>query len=145
MDAPITLTQRELLSLSPEVRSQVREATTTRRFPNKEGNTIQNNLETQEEDNYDTQQDPRTFTDIVPTFAVENAHHRTPPDGSIIVPDPIETYYKSLRPGELPDPDRLIVAIESGAVRSIFALIDNSQKKECILDPGCQIVAMSEA
>ncbi|KAJ7051827.1 hypothetical protein C8F01DRAFT_937200, partial [Mycena amicta] len=31
MDAPITLTQRELLSLSPEVRAQVRDATTSRR------------------------------------------------------------------------------------------------------------------
>ena len=30
MDAPITITQRELLSLSPEVRSQVRDITTTR-------------------------------------------------------------------------------------------------------------------
>src|SRR5271163_5115927 len=145
MDAPITLTQRELLSLSPEVRSQVREATTTRRLPNKEGNTMQNYLDTEEEDDYGSQQIPRTIPDTVPTFAVENAHHRTPPYVSIIVADPIETYYKSLRPGELPDPDRLVVAIESGAVRSIFALIDNSQKKECILDPGCQIVAMSEA
>ncbi|KAF7314134.1 hypothetical protein HMN09_00572600 [Mycena chlorophos] len=31
MDAPVTLTQRELLSLSPEVRAQVRDATTSRR------------------------------------------------------------------------------------------------------------------
>src|SRR5271155_4042312 len=35
--------------------------------------------------------------------------------------------------------------MESGAVRSVFATIDHSQKKECILDPGCQIIAMSEA
>ena len=34
MEASVTITQRELLSLSPEVRSQVREATTTRRIPN---------------------------------------------------------------------------------------------------------------
>ena len=60
------------------------------------------------------------------------------------MPDPIETYYKSLPPGQHPDPDKLIVAMESCAVRSIFALVDNSQKRECILDPGCQIIAMSE-
>jgi hypothetical protein len=35
--------------------------------------------------------------------------------------------------------------MESGAVHSVFSLIDNSQKKECILDPGCQIIAMSES
>ena len=34
MEAPITITHRELLLLSPEVRSQVREVTTTRRVPN---------------------------------------------------------------------------------------------------------------
>ena len=33
MNSQITLTQRELLSLSPEVRSQVREATSNRRVP----------------------------------------------------------------------------------------------------------------
>ena len=145
MDAPITVTQRELLSLSPEIRSQVREATTTRRFPNKDGNTAQHYLDYQEDDDYETQHLLNTVTEIIPTFAIENAHHRTPPTGSIVVPDPIETYYRSLRPGETPDPDRLVVAIESGAVRSVFATIDHSQKKECILDPGCQIVAMSEA
>ena len=34
--------------------------------------------------------------------------------------------------------------MESCAVHSIFALVNNSQQKECILDPGCQIVSMSE-
>ena len=33
MNSQITLTQRELLSLSPEVRSQVREATSNQRVP----------------------------------------------------------------------------------------------------------------
>ena len=32
MEAPITITQHELLSLSPEVRGQLREVTTTRRM-----------------------------------------------------------------------------------------------------------------
>jgi len=137
METPITITQRELLSLSPEVRSQVRESTTTRRIPNNSA-TAQNYLQADEEDFELT-------PESVPTFAVQNAHHRTPPTGSIVVPDPYETYYRSLKPGEEPDPDRLIVAMESGAVRSIFSLIDSSQKKECILDPGCQIVAMSES
>ena len=35
MEAPITITQCELLSLSSEVRSQVRDATTTKQVPNK--------------------------------------------------------------------------------------------------------------
>ncbi len=55
-----------------------------------------------------------------------------------------EQYYRSLRPGEKPDPQRLVVARESAALRSIFPIVDNSLKVECILDPGSQIIAMSE-
>ena len=71
-------------------------------------------------------------------------HYRTPPEGSIVIEDPIKTYYRSLEPGEIPDSNQLVVAMESSAVRSVYALVDTAQKKECILDPGCQIVAMSE-
>ena len=143
MDTPVTLTQRELLSLSPEVRSQVREATTTRRFPNKDGNTAQNYFDMDSED-YDTPPVLTALTEIVPHFAIEHSNHRTPPPGSVIVKDHIEEYYKSLGDGEEPDPNRLLVATESGSIRAVFALIDNAQKTECILDPGCQIIAMAE-
>jgi hypothetical protein len=136
MEAPITITQRELLSLSPEVRSQVREATTTRRVVTKDNAIAQNALLEDEDDDehYST----------APTFAMPYAQHRTPPEGAIVLPDPIEKYYKSLGPGQFPDHDKIIVAKESSAVRSIFSLVENNQKHECILDPGCQIIAMSE-
>src|SRR5277367_4251609 len=52
LESPITLTNRELLSLSPEIRSQVRESTTTRRAPQKDTNTQQSYLD-QEEGDYD--------------------------------------------------------------------------------------------
>jgi len=136
MEAPITITQRELLSLSPEVRSQVRECTTTRRIQNKDA--TQNLLQEDEDDD-------NFYAPTVPSLAITNALHRTPPEGAIVIEDPIENYYKSLRPGQHPDPEKLTVAMESCAVRSIFALVDSSQKRECILDPGCQIIAMSEA
>jgi hypothetical protein len=129
--------------LSPEIRSQVRESTTTRRFPNnKPGNTAQNYLE-QEEEYFDTQQ--YTIAEPVPTPAIHNITGETFSINPIIVPDPIEAYYKSLQPGEAPNPDKLVVAIESAAVRSVFAIVDHNQKTECILDPGCQIIAMSES
>ena len=139
MESPITITQRELLSLAPEIRSQVRDATTTRRIPNNPLNITQNLLETEEDNPGD-----QDIIPSLPSFAIPAAHHRTPPEGSIVISDPIENYYRSLGPNEAPDPDRLTVAKESSAVRSIFSLVDCSQKKECILDPGCQIIAMSE-
>src|SRR5271154_6508983 len=108
---------------------------------------MQNYLEFRNEDEYYEQYDtPQLLhTTTFPSLAIEHAHHRPAPHGAIIIADPIETYYKSLHLSEVPNPDRLVVAMESGAVCSIFATIDHSQKKESILDPGCQIIAMSEA
>ena len=141
MEAPITITQRELLSLSPEVRSQVREVTTTRRVPNNQSTTAQNALQLDEGPDEEDIDNTSTQTIFSQPCCV---HGRVPPRGSIIIPDPIERYYRSLPPGQEPDPDRLVIAKESIAVRSIYAVIDNTERKECILDPGCQIVAMSE-
>ena len=38
----------------------------------------------------------------------------------------------------------LTVAITTASIRSIFVLVDNSQKRECDLDPGCAIISMLE-
>jgi hypothetical protein len=140
MDSPITITQRELLSLSPEVRAQLREVTTTKRIPNPNvatGPTIQASLQA-------TISDDDIPYDTIPAFALSRTDERLPPKGATIVADPIEEYYNSLEPGEIPSLDRLTVAKESTAIRSIHALVDASQKKECTVDPGCQVVAMSE-
>src|SRR5271155_3796504 len=69
MDAPITITQRELLSISPEVRSQYKDSTTTRRIPYNNGTTAQNIREIETED-CDNQQLLATVTDIQPTYAI---------------------------------------------------------------------------
>jgi metal-sulfur cluster biosynthetic enzyme len=140
METPITITQRELLSLSPEVRSQVREVTTTRRMPTNTSVTSQNALQLEHELGEEDFSPPVETLNSRPCCVPK----RNPPKGAIVIDDPIERYYRSLRPGEVPDPDRLNIAKESSAVRSIFAIIDSTQRKECILDPGCQIVAMSE-
>jgi hypothetical protein len=62
---------------------------------------------------------------------------------SITVPNVYETYINSLAPGESPIP--LNVAQESHALRSITMVIDNREEVEGIIDPGSQIIAMSEA
>lgn len=143
MDAPVTITQRELLSLAPEIRSQVWDSTITRRVPNKDPNITQNLYQQEQEDNYDHASYLYSAIGKTPILA-NTVHHRIPPEGSLVIEDPIEAYYRSLEPGKIPDPKMLVVAMESSAVRSVFALIDTAQKRECILDPGCQIVAMSE-
>ena len=63
--------------------------------------------------------------------------------GAIIIPDPIATYYNSLN-GKESGLDRLTVATDTISVWSIFALVETSRKEECILDSGCQVIAMSK-
>jgi hypothetical protein len=140
MEAPITITQHELLSLSPEVRSQVRDVTTTRRIPNNPPVASQNALQL----DYDVDDEDAEYPSVETMISQPCCNSRIPHRGAIVIPDPIERYYRSLPPGVEPDPDRLIVAKESSAVRSLFAVIDSSKRKECIVDPGCQIIAMSE-
>lgn len=137
MEAQVTISQRELWSLAPEVRSQVRDATTTRRIPTNTAIIPIANLQTilNEED---------CQYEVAPTFALKQVDQFVPPKGAIVVPDTFETYYESLEPGEIPSLDRLTVAKESTAIRSVYAVVDATQKKECTVDPGCQVIAMSE-
>jgi hypothetical protein len=143
MDTQVTLTQRELLSLSPEVRSQVRDSTTTRRIANKDQPITRNLFQIEEEDQMDYNPDTPRYPASTFAFATSDYHHHTTAKGSVVVSDPVEAYYRSLNPEEEPDLERLIVAMDSAAVRAVSALIDNNQKTECILDPGCQIISMS--
>ena len=102
----------------------MREATTARRVPSQ---SVQEPAQVEDSDDEDTSE-----TLAIPTFAIPNAQHRTPPEGTLEIPDPIETYVRSLLTGTIPDPDRLVVACENSAVRSIFTLVDNNSRKECI-------------
>jgi len=146
MAASVTLTQRELLSLSPEVRSQVREATSAKRTTNKEGNAKEIHTYADDQNLAAALDDiePGEAQYRLPTATFINSIHqtRTPPPGSIIIPDPYETYLKTLPIGAIPD--RLVVAKESSALRSIFPLVDHQRHVEAILDPGSQIIAMAE-
>lgn len=148
METPITITQRELLSLSPEVRSQVRDATTTRRIPNVSSAAAPSKATPvfRVEEGEEGEEEEGEVVDGFPAeeFAYQRLSECFPPEGAIIVKDPVETYYNSLRPGEHPDIDRLTVAMESTAIRSVYALVCNAQRVECTVDPGCQIIAMAE-
>jgi hypothetical protein len=64
------------------------------------------------------------------------------PANAFIVPDPYETYLKTLPEGQKPKP--LVVARVSHALRSIVPIVNNIGRVECVVDPGCQVIAMSE-
>jgi hypothetical protein len=145
MDSQITLTQRELLSLSPEVRSQVREAVSAKRSAPKEATKEIHTLANDDSLPFaldDLEPDPTSTATTASTFVHSIYHQKVPPPGSLIIPDPYETYLKSLPNGQTPD--TLVVAKESSALRSIYPLVDHQQHVEAIIDPGSQIIAIAE-
>ena len=69
---------------------------------------------------------------------------RVPPPNATIIADPFETYLRE-HPDSHHIPDsKIVIAAESRALRAILPVVDGQDKVEAILDPGCQIVAMSE-
>ena len=122
----LTVSMEELLSISPELRSQFREKITPRRVA-AETRTVAF-AETDE---------------VVDDAASEVCCSGKPlePDG-VIVPDPYEVYLRDLAPSR--EATELSVAKESHTLRSIVGLVDNKEYVEAIVDPGCMIIAMSE-
>jgi hypothetical protein len=58
--------------------------------------------------------------------------------------NPYDEYYRTLPAGQAPDRSKLVVAKESYALQAVVPVVNNHLKVESILDPGCQIIAMSE-
>lgn len=63
------------------------------------------------------------------------------PVGATIIEDKYEAF---LRRNPDYEQDELVVAKESLALRTIRPLVNNSMEIEAIIDPGCQIIAMSQ-
>ncbi len=163
LETPFTITHRELLSLSPEVRAQIHEAVSSKRTPTKEQAT---NNQTQvnmlldtiiNEEGLTTDELEYLFPDeeVVPydiqldndqilAFTNSSIEVEQLPEGAVIAHDPYDEYYCTLPAGQEPDKAKLHVAKESYALRAVLPLVNNHLKVESIIDPGCQIIAMSE-
>ena len=163
MDSQITITQRELLSLLPEVRNQVHEATSNRciiRTGTVPTPVDQNLLDvsghievTDNEDDHARHEVSRLaampvmYSAMVQSLtmkalspALSNAK---PPPGAIIIEDPYQVYLRTTL--EDRSPDCLMIAKESSALHTILPLINHNQYVESVLDPGSQVIAMLEA
>jgi hypothetical protein len=103
LNVPVSITQRELLSISPEARKQYKELTTTRRVS-------------------------------AGTMEVGKLEE---------VPNDSPTVYSGCTIHDPDGIDDLRVGRNSIPLRSIFLLVEGKLMVECILDSGCQIVAMN--
>ena len=163
MDSQITITQCELLSLSLEVRNQVHEATRNRHIIRTETPPVpveQNLLDvfthievTDDEDNHARREAshlatlPATYSAAVLSLTMKTLtstlSNAEPLPGAIIIKDPYKVYLHTAP--EDHSSDCLTVAKESSVLRTILPLINHNQYAELVLDPGSQVIAMSEA
>ena len=128
LDTGITLTQRELLSLAPELRTKVADATVRRRL-------------TRTDDAPTPGQKQQRAEAHMPAAFVKAA--REPPADATIIKDPYEAFLRS-KLSSASSADDVKVAMESNSLRAILPTVADQEQVEAILDPGCQIVAMSE-
>ena len=138
-NSSITLSTKELLALSPEVRSKIREAVSTKRIANDNKDLRTVRFASIEEDDVSQVEDP---LNLMYSAAASNPDATRHFEGYIIKDD-YDEYLRSLPPGEVPE--EMYVAKESAALRSINLLVGYKEYVESILDPGSQIIAMSEA
>lgn len=123
----LSITPEELLAISPELRTRFRTLITPKRTTS--AGSVSNYYHDADEI---TLPDPKDLLEQDPL-----------PPGVFRIADPYDTYLRSLPPGMEPKPMR--VAQESNALRTVRALVGERNEIDCILDPGCQVVACSEA
>ena len=131
MEVLITVTQRELLSLTLELRAQVADTTITHRIAQEASHTILEEApEPAEEDMY--LEDPQ-LSHMPATFAAATRRPEPPSTTSLNTIHPVPDSQEEVE-----------VAVESNALCTIIPLVDGKEWVEAILDPRCQVVAMSE-
>ena len=129
----ITITQRELLLLAPKLCAKVADATLKQRIPCKPNQVAQVMLKKIEDlDAPDTEEVrlshmPAAFT------AASHADAPVATDSYLrAIPEPTDTQ------------EEVEVAAESNTLHTILPIVDGQERIESILDPRCQVVAMSE-
>ena len=133
LDTGITLSQRDLLSLSPELRAKIAEATVRRHIARTDAQAVLENI---------PEAIPSCSTEAHMPAAFSKAIHE-PPTNATIIKDPYEAFLRSRLGGDNND-EPVKVATESNVLRAILPTVADQEQVEAILDPGCQIVAMSE-
>ena len=149
------VTHRELLSLLPEVRTQVADATLRKRVPREP--TAQTMVkEVSDEDNLSWLPKRQTYLALVPQAMMEEipdepeqaqktrASHmpaafsnaaQIPPLNATVITDPYKAFLKEA--GTADPKTSIVITGESKALRAILLVVDRQDKVEAILDLGC--------
>lgn len=147
MGTPITVTQREILSLAPEVQTQMADTTIQKRIPQEQtGQVTQQVLvahamieEVLNNDNTESTADNQCLKHML---AAKAAIVKALPPNATIIANPYKTYLYDNTGTINPVDPNTVVATESSALCAILLVVDGQDKVKAILDLGYQIVAM---
>jgi hypothetical protein len=129
----ITLSQRDLLSLAPELRMKIADATVCKRIARTDAQAVLENIPEVAPAQSSEAHMPASFSKTI---------HELPANATIIK-DPYKVLLRQRLCGECSS-EPVKVATESNALRAILPTIADQEQVEAILDPGCQIIAMSK-
>ncbi len=141
METPITIPQRELLSLAPEVHAQIADVTIKKHIPCEPVAQAMIEEVMDEDELAPRSNAAKKHNKHMPVAYVLAT--RTPLANTTIIPNPYEMYLKDGHLSNNADFEA-IMASDSHTLRVITPVVDRQEKVEAILDPGCQVVAMSE-
>ena len=131
MEAPITVTQRELLSLTLELCMQVTDATVKHCIAWEVAQTISE--EAQEPTEEDTYLEDPQLSHMPTAFAAATWKPEQPSATSLNTIHPVPDSQEEVE-----------VAAESNTLCTILPLVDSKEQVEAILNPGCHVVVMSK-
>ncbi|KAG5640120.1 hypothetical protein DXG03_001031, partial [Asterophora parasitica] len=130
----LTVSVGKLCSVAPTIRGKLRKAVTPKRVMT----AVLGSIIKVPDDHYTSR-----IEELNALPMAEDAHsNSTPPPGALITTNVIDTYYQNLQLGE--SPECIMVAKELHSLWSILMCIDAWEQVKCIMDSGCQIIAMSE-
>jgi hypothetical protein len=167
-DTKVVLTVEELLNISPDFREKFRRESTPRRVSIKEmekniGATVRlhkfeenpfrgegrieevfESTETSKEMGFSKEEREISKDEQISLGGNANseAGDSSQDMEGYVVPDHYEAYLRTLKPGQ--ERMELTVAKESHSLRTLMLEVDQRLEVEAIIDPGCQIVAISE-
>ncbi|KAI0369084.1 hypothetical protein BV20DRAFT_947013, partial [Pilatotrama ljubarskyi] len=128
LETPTSLTLKELLALSPEIRNATREACSMRRV-------LVDGQEGSEGTDSGRSAQAETLRQV-----------ETLPPGALVIANPVDSYLKTCGPGASLPP--LVTSVDSLAIRAIEGTFQDSRQEpvrvSCILDSGSAITSMSD-
>ena len=125
--ASLLVTPEELLAVAPEIRAKMKFAVTTKRS-----------------DAHQSPEKATTFEVTLPTSPSDVISEAQAGRPGVVIPDQVayDAYMAEFARDR--DDDAIVVAHEARSICTLVAIVNNRTEVECILDPGCEIIAISE-